>query len=105
MGNGKAGQWTVDLRMGSGNVSSGITGGEVDMDGFWTGTGPTGTYAAGTIGSGQRIENTKADMLRYFPAGVGVKVYEYIFHDTYYDSGMGTAHTSAIAQGYNSYSI
>lgn len=87
--------WTTDLQMGTGdpyhgyNISQTVPN-TVHPARIFDGSGPTGTYAAGTAGSGQHTENTRGDMISsggyVNPTG---KVYQYIFHDATYDPTTG----------------
>lgn len=57
----------------------------VTKAGVTSGTGPTGTYAGGDIGTGKHSEDTKGDMLQYWRAGAGNVFYQYRVKVTYYD--------------------
>jgi hypothetical protein len=87
--------WTTILNMTntytSGNVMPGVT-----KSGIFSGTGPTGTYAAGTIGDGKHTEGTLADIHQYYTAGSGDIInYQYVVTDTTYGTN-GSSHTTTI---------
>ncbi len=81
--------WSMTLNYtetysGSGNVNP-----QYAQSVNWGGpeTGPTGTYAAGTIGDGKHTENTLADIHTEFVPGSGILVtYQYTVLDNNYDS-------------------
>lgn len=100
-----AASWTTDLHMGPGDTYHGITsGGEQDLDAMWTGTGPTGTYAAGTAGVGKHTENTKADIKKWWASGP--IVYQDVSHVKSYDTTTGgSVINTDMTTGYMSYQI
>ena len=89
--------------MGVGDTYHGITNSEVDKNALWGASGPTGTYAAGTAGTGKHSENTKSDISTYFSSGP--IVYQYIFHVKTYESYNGNVINTDIAMSYQSYQM
>ena len=88
--------WTTDLQMSTGKdqynhyvVFRTIPNTDYPKQIFF-GSGPTGTYSAGTAGTGKHTEDTRGDMTSSGgyanPTG---KSYQYIFHATTYNPTTG----------------